>query len=707
MPKEGEMETMKKVVMVGLIWTVMVFSTAVWAQPNLQIGSGSGVPGGAVSVPVTFTNSGSVAALQFDLQYNSANLTAGSLTSGAALSPHVLYSSAPSSGALRVVIIPPVVSPLPATNTGILVNIPLTISASANPGNYPLAISNPSVVFSDGSAHLVGPGTLSNGQVTVQATVGSPEMVVDRLLLQEDFASGISESWFVAGVWGGGCEGGSPIEDPFDAPWAIVDSNCAVAPDERLYAPIFDASSCSTVTLRFSSQFDHGVDATASIAVTDDYGEIWTPVMTMTGNAGPETKEIDISDVLAGEDKGLIEFSYASPGGVLGNGFWAIDNVQILCQLGELQFKAPVNVASAPQTLMITNKGNQDLDIDHINLSGDPGFSLQNDHCTDQSLVPEGQCTVGVVLTPADGSTRTATLSFVSNDPGAPNLTLSGKGAQFLVEPEEGWTGTEITVTGSGFGAKKGSVLLGTNALKVLDWQSDLIHALLGKTIPSGPYDVIVKPKEPKGAPSLIEGNAFTVIPFEPPRIFRVNPELGVVGLEVTVNGMFFGSKGSLYLDYVGSKGPMRKKCKVLKWAMDPDTGDSEVIFIVPLISAGSTDVVVAPKAPVPEAKEVGGFTMMAPQITSVNPGSGSVGQSIEIRGHYFGAKKGKVYLGGYEVKGKPAQKNCPVTSWVVDPSGEDVITFIVPGGMAANTYDLIVTNSVGSVKKTAGFMIE
>jgi hypothetical protein len=705
-PEEGDMKTTKRVWMAVLTWVVMAFSSTVWAQPNLQIGSGSGVPGGAVSVPVTFTNSGSVAALQFDLQYNSANLTAGSLTSGAALSPHVLYSSAPSSGALRVVIIPPVVSPLPATNTGILVNIPLTISASANPGNYPLAISNPSVVFSDGSAHLVGPGTLSNGQVTVQATVGSPEMVVDRLLLQEDFASGISESWFVAGVWGGGCEGGSPIEDPFDAPWAIVDSNCAVAPDERLYAPIFDASSCSTVTLRFSSQFDHGVDATASIAVTDDYGEIWTPVMTMTGNAGPETKEIDIS-VLAGQDKGLIGFSYASPDGALGNGFWAIDNVQVLCQLSGLQSKAPINLASSPQTLMIRNKGNLDLDIDHINLSGDTGFSLQNDHCTGQSLAPEGKCTVDVVFTPVDAATRTVTLSFSSNDPGAPNLTLSGKGAQFLVEPEEGWTGTEITLTGSGFGAKKGSVLLGTNALKVLDWQTDVIHALLSKTIPTETYDVTVKPKEPKGALPLVEERAFMVITTEPPRIFRVSPDQGVVGTEVTANGLFFGSKGSLYLDYVGSKGPMRKKCKVLKWAMDPETGDSEIVFVVPLITAGATDVVVVPKAPVTEAKQENGFTMMAPEITSVNPGSGSVGQSIEIRGHYFGAKKGKVYLGGYEVKGKPAQKNCAVTGWVVNPTGEDVITFIVPGGMAAGSYDLIITNSVGSDTEPHSFTIE
>jgi hypothetical protein len=428
--------------------------------------------------------------------------------------------------------------------------------------------------------------------------------------------------------------------------------------------------------------------------------------MAMSGNAGPETKEINIS-ALAGQEKGLIEFSYASPGGVLGNGFWAIDNVEVLCQLGELQFKAPVSVASLPQTLMVGNKGVGNLVIDQVNLSGD-GFSRDNDLCTGQSLAPEEQCTVGVRFTPpAEGATGAGTLSFVSNDPGAPSIGLSGKGAKFLVEPEEGWTGTEITLTGRGFGAKKGSVLLGTNTLKVLDWQEELIHALLGKTIPSGPYDVTVKPKEPKGAPSLNEEDAFTVVLTEPPKIFRVSPERGVVGTEVTVNGLFFGSKGSLYLEYVGSKGPMRKKCKTLKWTMDPVTGDSEVVFVAPLITAGSSHVVVVPKAPVTEAKQEDGFTMMAPQITSVNPGSGSAGEPIEIRGHYFGAKKGKVYLGGYEVKGKPAQKNCPVISWGVDPSGEDVITFIVPGGMAAGSYNLIVTNSVGSDTETDRFTID
>jgi hypothetical protein len=381
----------------------------------------------------------------------------------------------------------------------------------------------------------------------------------------------------------------------------------------------------------------------------------------------------------------------------------------VLCESAELQFKALHNTASAPQILIIRNRGDLDLKIDDIVLSGDTGFSLDNNQCKGKTLVSQGECTVDVVFTPpAEGATGSGTLSFISNDSSAPKVTLSGKGVQFLVEPEQGGTGTEITLTGTEFGTKKGSVLLGTTALKVLAWHSDLIHALLSKTIPPGPYDVTVKPKEPKGTPWLIEEGAFTVITTEAPKIFWISPVRGVVGTEVTVEGKFFGSKGSLYLEYEGSKGLMKKKCKTLSWKMDPDTGDSEIIFIVPLIAAGAADVVVALKAPVPEAKQENGFTMMAPEIVSVNLSGGKAGDQIQIRGHYFGAKKGKVYLGGYEVKGKPVQKNCAVTSWVVDPTGEDVITFIVPGGLAADKYyDVIVTNSVGSATETGGFMMD
>jgi hypothetical protein len=359
---------------------------------------------------------------------------------------------------------------------------------------------------------------------------------------------------------------------------------------------------------------------------------------------------------------------------------------------------------------MIGNKGEGDLKIYEIAMPGTPGFSLQNDQCTGQTVVPQGRCTVDVVFTPVDTGTKTGTktgtLSFSSNDPSAPEVALSGKEVQFLVESEEGWTGTEITLTGNGFGTKKGSVLLGTTALKVLDWQSGLIHVLLNKTMIPGLYDVTVKPKEPKGAPWLVEEDAFTVITTEAPRIFWISPDQGAAGTEVTAKGMFFGNKGSLYLEYQGSKGPVKKKCKVLSWTMDPVNGDSEIIFVVPVIAAGAAHVVVVPTAPVPEARQENGFTMMAPEIASVNPSRGSVGEHIQIRGHFFGTKKGKVYLGGYEVKGKPAKKNSSVLKWEVDPStGEDLIVFVVPKGLATDTYDVIVTISAGSHTKH-GFTI-
>ena len=94
--------------------------------------------------------------------------------------------------------------------------------------------------------------------------------------------------------------------------------------------------------------------------------------------------------------------------------------------------------------------------------------------------------------------------------------------------------------------------------------------------------------------------------------------------------------------------------------------------------------MVVAPTAPVPEAREENGFMMMAPKSVQWIRVEARPGIRAQYGGITFGAKKGKVYLGGYEVKGKPAQKNCAVTSWVVDPTGEDVVVFIVPGGLAS-----------------------
>ena len=104
--------------------------------------------------------------------------------------------------------------------------------------------------------------------------------------------------------------------------------------------------------------------------------------------------------------------------------------------------------------------------------------------------------------------------------------------------------------------------------------------------------------------------------------------------------------------------------------------------------------------SPLPDAEDEGGFTVEAPEIQSVNPGSGSEGEQITILGNYFGSKKPKVYL-GYVSNGKPVKKSCSIVSW-----GDDEILFTVPE-LPLGTYDVIVTNSVSWVTLSGGFIIK
>ena len=142
----------------------------------------------------------------------------------------------------------------------------------------------------------------------------------------------------------------------------------------------------------------------------------------------------------------------------------------------------------------------------------------------------------------------------------------------------EGTIGTEFTITGSGFGAKKGKALVGTAALKILEWSVSSIRCQLTKALSPGPYDVTIRPQA-KGSTPFSIPNGFTV---KAPEIDSIEPASGPVGGQVTINGFFFGTKkGKVTLD--------NKTCKVLSWEMDEMTGDSEIRFLVPKgLSAGT-----------------------------------------------------------------------------------------------------------------------
>jgi hypothetical protein len=59
------------------------------------------------------------------------------------------------------------------------------------------------------------------------------------------------------------------------------------------------------------------------------------------------------------------------------------------------------------------------------------------------------------------------------------------------------------------------------------------------------------------------------------PEIDSVDPTSGSAGDEITIYGSFFGTKkGKVTLG--------GKTCKVLRWTMDPTSGESEIEFVVP-----------------------------------------------------------------------------------------------------------------------------
>ena len=145
----------------------------------------------------------------------------------------------------------------------------------------------------------------------------------------------------------------------------------------------------------------------------------------------------------------------------------------------------------------------------------------------------------------------------------------------------QGTYGTQITITGSGFGDKKGKVLMGGLTEKIDTW-TDTSITLTVKKVPlpgETAYDVSIQPK-PKGTPTFDLPGGFTVTkPY-------INPDTsdthGAPGAEATIRGMWFGTKKDTV--YVG-----QQKCKVTSWTMEPTSGVSEIVFVVhKKIGAGS-----------------------------------------------------------------------------------------------------------------------
>jgi uncharacterized repeat protein (TIGR01451 family) len=176
----------------------------------------------------------------------------------------------------------------------------------------------------------------------------------------------------------------------------------------------------------------------------------------------------------------------------------------------------------------------------------------------------------------------------------------------FVVDPPQGTYGTEIVITGPGFGIKKGKVLLDTVSLKVLSWNDGEIHGVLRKPILPGSYPITVQPK----GVSIREETIFTV---SKPSDLSVDPKSGVTGATITLSGKFLGTKkGKVYLEYEQGGVTSRKACKVVQWPTTPaeGTGEGEVRFVVPkgIPSSSVCDLIVS--NPMGETRLTDGFSV-------------------------------------------------------------------------------------------------
>ena len=158
-----------------LLWGLSLQNAVSAPAPTLVLGTALGSAGQTVNIPVTFTNDAAVAALQFDVQYNSALLSAGTAlpSSLTTATGHGVSSALIAANTVRVVV-------TPAENNGVLgagqiVTIPWILSSSATGGSTPLTLTN--VLFTDSSA-IVVPGSFSHGSVRINyAPVASNKTV--------------------------------------------------------------------------------------------------------------------------------------------------------------------------------------------------------------------------------------------------------------------------------------------------------------------------------------------------------------------------------------------------------------------------------------------------------------------------------------------------------------------------------------------------
>ena len=193
------------------------------------------------------------------------------------------------------------------------------------------------------------------------------------------------------------------------------------------------------------------------------------------------------------------------------------------------------------------------------------------------------------------------------------------------VSPTTGVAGTQITVTGTGFGATQGSgnVWLGSTYGVVMNWSDTQIVA----NVASG---------SKSGVAQVLQGGVWSntvSLTVSTPNITSVTPTTAMAGTQITITGTGFGASQGSGNVWLGSTYGV-----VVSWS------DTQIVANV--ASGSKTGVAQVLQGGV--WSNTVNLTVSTPNIASVTPSTAIAGTQITITGTGFGASQGSgnVWLG-------------------------------------------------------------
>jgi hypothetical protein len=252
------------------------------------------------------------------------------------------------------------------------------------------------------------------------------------------------------------------------------------------------------------------------------------------------------------------------------------------------------------------------------------------------------------------------------------------------ISPTTGYPGTQVTITGTNFGATQGSgsVWLGNKlAGSIVSWSNTQIVATVAATAASGSAQV-----QQNG----VWGNAitFTVIT---PAITSISPTSGVTGTQVTFTGTNFGATQGSGSVWLGSK----LAGSIVSWSNTQ---------IVATVASGS----VTGSAQVQQGgvwSNAITFTVVTPSLTSISPSTATAGDSVTLTGTNFGATQGSgsVWLGSKLAASIVSWSNTQIVATVASGSVTGTAQ-VQQGGVWTSSIALtVVTPAVTSLSPTSG----